>query len=276
MDLLRGHSRLVGDAWARPHPSPHVGTPRPTRPVKHHAQQRNPLPHQPLERERTRTASRGKAHGSPSARRRLPGPGLHPPLLDGRRRGRRTVGLDRLAGSADAHPVRERRRHRDLHLRLPVYPRRVAHDAELPGPRVRQRHPAVRLRAALRNAREPEDRLQPGPGHRGRPLHLRAARPGPRRNGPRARPDPTEEPTAEPTPEPAPAPTQAPTQQPSEEPVVPQPTATSSPSAAVPGDGSDGAGPDAGPAPEPTPAAPEQAAPAQEAEQSPAEQWWGE
>ena len=65
-------------------------------------------------------------------------------------------------------------------------------------------------------------------------------------------------------------------QQPSEEPVVPQPRATSSPSAAVPGDGSDGAGPDAGPAPEPTPAAPEQAAPAQEAEQPPAEQWWGE
>lgn len=95
---------------------------------------------------------------------------------------------------------------------------------------------------------------------------------------------PTTEPTPAPTQQPAPAPTEEPTQQPtaqptqqpSEEPVVPQPSATSSPSAVVPGGGSDGAGPDGGPAPEPAPAAPEQAAPAQDAQDSPAEQWWGQ
>lgn len=61
VDLLRGHSRLVGDAWARPHPSPHVGIPRPTRPLEHHAQQRNPLPHQPLERDTSLSSGGGPA-----------------------------------------------------------------------------------------------------------------------------------------------------------------------------------------------------------------------
>ena len=61
---------------------------------------------------------------------------------------------------------------------------------------------------------------------------------------------------------------------PTPEPILPQPTATSTPGAAAPGDGPDAAAPGDGAAPEPAPAAPEQAGPeqagpAQEAEASP-------